>query len=875
MKINILGFIVGVFVIIIILNPQSPAYAQVTLDGTMGTSVLLEGPDYRIRAEYGHQAGTNLFHSFQDFNINTDESATFSGPGSVRNIISRVTGGNSSWINGKIRSAITGADLYLVNPAGVMFGADATLDISGSFHVSTADYLRMQGNERFYAMPREGEELSAAPPTAFGFLDSDVAPIIFEAREIEKPDSGDNPATGLCVPEQETVSVIGGDIKVAATYYEDPVTGRTVLLENLKAPRGRVNIASVASKGEVLPTETGLEITSEKPGNITLDHALISVTGEGSGNVFIRGGQLYADNSIIEADTEGDKDGGITSIHAQAFSLTRSEIFSDTRGSGKGGDITLDVAESISISDTSRIFASATGYDNPDNGDAGTVLIETGKLSLSGGGTIAGDTDGPGKGGNITIRAEESVSISGWQTEITSRARGEGPEPGHGGTILIETPNLSLSDKAVISSDTYWGDAKGGNIIISGYNSEFSEHLEISDAQVLSGAIDAEYAEAGQGGTVEIKAENIVFTEGGKIGSESEGGGKGGDVFIYAGSVSFSGENDKGGSKVYTSAKSTEDYAGDAGNIFLEAENISFSNNGGITASTEGPGNAGSADVKTATLEINGGSVSSSSNSEGKGGNAGIISITAEDNIRLQNNSSITTETAGYGVAGDITLKTCKLELNTGSSVSSESRLQSDSAGDAGTITIDTCDLVLDNESAVTTEAEGGGGGRIFVKAEKLLYLLDSNISSSVKKGEGKGGDVTVGSLSPEGMKQGAEFVILNRSDITANADFGDGGAIFIITENYIKSADSNVTATSRRGNDGTVRIEAPDTDISSSMVILPGNYLDATRWMKKSCAARAGEKASRFIFKGRHAMSTAFTDLHPGPRIWMDDEDE
>ena len=118
-------------------------WAEVTLDGILGRSGAVSGPNYRITADLGRQVGVNLFHSFGKFNINTGESATFSGPDSISNIISRVTGGISSWIDGRLRSEITGANLYLLNPAGVMFGSNASLDISGSFHVSTADYLKL------------------------------------------------------------------------------------------------------------------------------------------------------------------------------------------------------------------------------------------------------------------------------------------------------------------------------------------------------------------------------------------------------------------------------------------------------------------------------------------------------------------------------------------------------------------------------------------------------------------------------------------------------------------------------------------------------------------------------------------------------------
>jgi len=96
-----------------------PINAEVTLDGTLGYSGALPGHDYLIGADLGQQHGGNLFHSFQDFNLQSFESATFSGPDSVNIVFSRVTGGNLSNIDGLIRSTIPNAEMFLLNPARV------------------------------------------------------------------------------------------------------------------------------------------------------------------------------------------------------------------------------------------------------------------------------------------------------------------------------------------------------------------------------------------------------------------------------------------------------------------------------------------------------------------------------------------------------------------------------------------------------------------------------------------------------------------------------------------------------------------------------------------------------------------------------------
>ena len=117
---------------------HGPARAQsITVDGRLSAARTLAGPNYAIGPELGRQVGPNLFHSFGRFGLNTGESATFSGPASVGNVIGRVTGGAPSSIDGTVRSAIPGANLYLINPAGVVFGPNARVDVPGSFHATT------------------------------------------------------------------------------------------------------------------------------------------------------------------------------------------------------------------------------------------------------------------------------------------------------------------------------------------------------------------------------------------------------------------------------------------------------------------------------------------------------------------------------------------------------------------------------------------------------------------------------------------------------------------------------------------------------------------------------------------------------------------
>ncbi len=130
-------------------TPRDAAAQHITIDGRFSPVQTLAGPNYAIGASLGKQVGSNLFHSFGKFGLATGESAAFSGPAAISNIIGRVTGGNLSSIDGKIQSTIAGANLFLINPSGIVFGPHATVNVSGAFHASTADYLKMTDGARF------------------------------------------------------------------------------------------------------------------------------------------------------------------------------------------------------------------------------------------------------------------------------------------------------------------------------------------------------------------------------------------------------------------------------------------------------------------------------------------------------------------------------------------------------------------------------------------------------------------------------------------------------------------------------------------------------------------------------------------------------
>jgi filamentous hemagglutinin family protein len=147
--------------------------ADVVLDGTMGGSGALAGPNFTIDTLNGRTIGTNLFHSFSEFNLTSSQSATFTNTTAavISNVLGRITDTNASSIDGRIASTIPDANLFLMNPHGMMFGPNATLDVQGAFHATTADYIGLADGTRFNAIPSGADALlTTAAPSAFGFL---------------------------------------------------------------------------------------------------------------------------------------------------------------------------------------------------------------------------------------------------------------------------------------------------------------------------------------------------------------------------------------------------------------------------------------------------------------------------------------------------------------------------------------------------------------------------------------------------------------------------------------------------------------------------------------------------------------------------------
>ena len=352
--------------------------ADVTFDGSMGSTGTLTGPNMEITADMGQMAGNNLYHSFSDFNVNTGQTANFSGPANVQNVFGRVTGSNPSNIDGTISSSIQGANLFLMNPNGMLFGPNAQINISGSFHATTADYIKLGEQDRFYADINQNTILSVAAPSAFGFLDSTT---------------GDISLNGSAVNAQNgnTISMIGGNIELTEG-------------SSVSAPDGKISFASTQSAGEfdISTEQTDLSQFGQL-GSINLKNSSsISANGFEGGKVVIRGGELVLDSSTVSANSEsGFLNANTVSMDIELSNELRlennSHITSNTSdfSGSNAGDINI-AAPIIVLNDYSGIESIAESFLDANSGD---IIVTAEDIQLSNYSSVKSNTLGTGSSG--------------------------------------------------------------------------------------------------------------------------------------------------------------------------------------------------------------------------------------------------------------------------------------------------------------------------------------------------------------------------------------------------------------------------------------------------------------------------------------------
>ncbi len=801
--------------------------AALAAAGSVHAEVVLDGPGTRldgniaITANLGESRGGNLFHSFSVFNVLTGESVVFSGPDTIRNVISRVTGGTSdltglkaSVIDGPVSLAIPGANFYFINPNGVIFGENGSINATGSVYLGTADVVRLADGGSFYADPAQNSVLTTADPVAFGFLSDIPAPI-----ELNGPYLGVEPG--------KTFALVAGDIDIGAgASYPTAIV----------APGATVSLASVASRGDALLGAGPVDLS----GFSSLGHVSLSGTSfidgsdydgtTGAGSIYIRGGQLTLSPAGLLAQTYDGDARGVIDIAVRGdlvaedpgtgiISLIGTDVLYAPYGAGPA--INLEVGGTLRVSDGSSIVSASfvpgkagdinihagaieiqgragalTGIsaENYDVAPGPALTITTGSLQALNGGFVGTKNYGPGTGGNLTIVADSILATgtgAGYTLNLSTETIG-----GRAGDLSITTRTLELGDGARISSSTGgFGDAGALDVTATERVSISGNLSGIFSATV---AKDADVGDAGNAGALTVSTP-LLLVDGGVIDSTTLGDGNAGALHVNVGELRLT-----DGAQIRSFSGGFDEFTGEL---------------------VVGNGAAGSVSVEA----------------------TGSVTLTGMTASGFP--SGLLAETRGTGAGGDVSVSAWSLTLGDGATISSSSL----GSGLAGDVRIELGDSLTLRDASIATQAISSDGGNITITAPRLIHLIDSRITTSVESGVGGGGNIFID----------PQFMVLQNSQIVANAFGGPGGNIHIIAGQLISDPATAISASSTLGIDGSVNIEAPDSDVSADLAVLPASFLDAARLLQAGCgAARAG--LSSLVEVGRGGLPPAPDDYLP-----------
>ena len=670
-------------------------------DGDLKTEVTSDnGSTYDImggtRYNNGTNYGTNLFHSFDEFSISQDNTANFKNETGLEtyNIFSRVIGGNESTIMGTIKTTkFPNADVYLLNPAGIVFGHGATIDVQGAFYASTANSVDFTKDARFIAdSSSKIPELTVASPASFGFLKKAV---------------GEIKVSGSLIIENMTkeFTLIGGPIDFSGAF--------------VFAPGRPINIVSAGS-GATARIENG-----------TVDLA----EGEPRNSVKLSRSSINQSKSGTQGNSE-NKPGDIR-ILGDTVEIISSKLNTKSENNEKSGDIFISASDSIDIkmSKSTKIKTRSTLSAKNSDGKSGDInLLAKHRISLSsrpGLQTILSTASSSGESGNIKINVTDGdITITNTQLQSVVNEK-----EGKTATIKLSANKgvITLGKGAEIVSRSNERDA--GEVTISAHVFEM-----IDGAKIRGNTIGT-----AKGATVNIKSPNVTITDGSTISTASTGRnlnveqnpelGKAGNIFLDAGET--------GEVKISDGAIITAETIGDGkgGNIKIVAGRFVIENNSEVSATTSetAQGEGGTIDIQATDIQLrNAGSISAKSAGLGDSGN---ITITQADTVTLFDNSEITVRTEKADAnAGDITINAKTLvHLRNKSSIETSAAVKDNKGtGSGGNINIDPKLVILDGASSIRANAQKGDGGNIMIKITDggaLFMSPDSTIDASSAEG--------------------------------------------------------------------------------------------------------------------------------------------
>jgi len=686
----------------------SKALAQIIPDKTTGTQVIPNLTIQGIASELitaGTVKGNNLFHSFQELNIASDRGLYFSNPANITNIFTRVTGSNPSNILGRL-GVLGNANLFLLNPNGLLFGENSSLALSGSLYATTSDRLRFADNSTFSTNnPESGAVLSSSIPIGLGFGSSSnngtitvrsQADPIFPLPLPPEILQVNRPPVGLITSPNKTLALIGNQINIENNG-------------SLFSLGGQIEVSGIRN-GEVrlIPYHDRFGFSYNNIvnfGNVTIsgESRLINI-GLTEGNINVIGKRVeIIDIGLISTGSLGELFSGKISVNA-------SELIELIGINQYEKSVKSLTSNNPDTKNNNGFFTYSAGISN-----GGDIHLEAPQLILQNGVFVVSSILLAGKAGNITIKAPQSLILD--QGAIFSGT--SATATGSAGNVNIQTGSLTFLNNGVISSTSLGAGQGGGNIVVEANRSiEVFGSTPIFTSQniPITGGIITTTVSNAIAGNVIINTPLLSLSNGGVVTTDTQGNGRGGTVSIIAARINLSGidPSNQFPSGILSVARNGS--TGNGGSINITSRDINVRNGATISVASLGTSNAGDLKIASNNLRLNQqGSLLASTNISGEGGN---INLRIQDLLSLQNNSQILASSSGTGDSGNI-------DINAG--------------------------LIIGlNHSQINANAYSGNGGNIRLNTQGLFFSPDSLITASSVLGVS--GNIAIASfdLSPK-----------------------------------------------------------------------------------------------------------------------------
>ena len=686
---------------------------------------------------------------------------------------------------------------------------------SGDVHIRATELLKLQGSS---AVGSPSRIVTGFEPGT----DSHVGDVLIETSRLVLEDGsavvsfllGQEEGGNLTIWAEESVELRGqnllGERSIIASDGQRGMTNTTgnifIKTDHLVLEDGSAVGTTVSGEGKGGNLTIWAEKVIELRGQNPVDGPSVIVsngqrgTTSNTGNIFIRTGRLILEDGAAIA----------TRITEQ----------------GNGGNLTIWADESVELRGQNPVLGNssliAATVTSDSTGNAGSILINTGRLVLESGTAISSFVFGEGNAGNVTIRADESVELlGGTQTSdedltlissiVASDAVGEA------GDLLIETGRLVVENGAAISSSVL-ANGNGGNLTI-----RTDESVELRAGSILT---NVEPGGSGNAGDLLIETGRLVLDNGSVVSSSTRGQGNGGTLTIRATeAVELRGQNLQG-----------------------RVSEISTS----VLSSTVG--NAGDLSIKTGQLLLDDTTVISTSSSGT--GSAGDLDIWAEDWILMSGNSTLSATTAGGGTVGSITVTTAQLTVQD----NGELAVSAEGSFPAGTLTVNVDKLKLSDNASLRAETEVGDEGGIIINAQGVVMQDNSSISTDASE-SATGGNIIIGA---------SDFVLLSESSrLEARAVTGQGGNIDISTDFFLQSDNSRIDASSDFGVNGSVNLNTLELNPVPTVDALPTSFVTVA--VDQRCTPRqADSRSSRFVQTGRGGLASD-ADAITRAGLWAD----